>query len=291
MRKIAALALLVIVGMIRPGIANGAEFEWLGRVSALGGAESETWKRKSVEGGSAHPFYLGGGLLVIPILPMLGFQLNGGYQGSGDATWKADISGGPVFGWSGGKAGVFVAHQYRNWGRNHTRDLGTPTWWFMWIQPAVSLYDIIPNSNIDIWYSHPVSRAFDTCQKGCDYWKRKFIAYSQLRAAVNWFPPLGLFGENNIEVTLGVQVNAFSGTNKGIAGSGVGPAFGMAVMPLQNLEVQLFKAAIDNHNRYRVSSGLQYYFAAGKPSLMQLRRKYLEPTNLPGSVTTFERHI
>lgn len=291
MKKTALAALLFFALAAHPSIANVAEFEWLGRVSALGGAESETWKRKDNEGGSAHGLVMGDGLFVIPIFPMLGFQITGNYQASFDATSRWSIGGGPVFGWPGGKAGVFVNHQYRNWGRSHESDLGTQHWWFLWIQPALSLYDLIPGSNIDIWYSHPIGSAYDTCQKGCDYWKRKFFPYSQLKAAVNWFPPIALFGKDNIELTVGVQVNGFSGPDKGHAGSGVGPTAGMAMMPFQNFEVQLFRVAIDNHNRYRVTSGLHYYFTPGNPSLLQMRRRYLEPTQFMGPVTTFERNI
>ena len=56
------------------------------------------------------------------------------------------------------------------------------------------------------------------------------------------------------------------------------------------LELQVFKVTFDSLIRYRVTSGLHFYMASGaNQTLMQLRRKYLEPTNLPGGVGTFDK--
>jgi hypothetical protein len=45
-----------------------------------------------------------------------------------------------------------------------------------------------------------------------------------------------------------------------------------------------------NHSKYKVMSGLQYYFNFAKNpnlSLLQTRRQYLEPTLEPGTMATF----
>ena len=65
--------------------------------------------------------------------------------------------------------------------------------------------------------------------------------------------------------------------------------FGAAVMPWQNLEIQLFKVTADNRSRYQVLTGVQYYITQTGGTLIQQRRKYLEPTNMPQYINTHFR--
>jgi hypothetical protein len=48
-------------------------------------------------------------------------------------------------------------------------------------------------------------------------------------------------------------------------------------MPIQGWEVNVVKGTIDNHGRYRVLSGVAFYFDKLGASLKELRRRYLEP--------------
>ncbi|HEX9445541.1 MAG TPA: hypothetical protein VGA73_15575 [Candidatus Binatia bacterium] len=286
MKKLTNMVLgLLLLGSLYPSIANVSDIDWLGRITALGGAESESWKRKEgVTLGHAHAIGQLEALGVVPIFGPFGFQANLAFQG-GDG-WGLTGTYGPIFDFGMGKAGLFTSYQTRVLNADAASAHKNRITRFWRIIPTVSLYDIIPGTNIDIWHSNPLSTPKSTDGKEGDENKR-FIPYSQTRLSVNWFPGFIPFtSRENVELTLGVQLNALAGPSHENAALGVGPVFGAAVMPWQNLEVQLFKAWMDNKNRYQVTTGVQYYFARGTPSLLQLRRKYLEPTNLPGPVST-----
>ncbi len=296
---IGAVLALCIFALAHPPVANVADVDWLGRISLLGGAEGEAAKRKEAFAGNATGLFNAEGLGVIPLTPQIGLQLQGSYERGANASNRIGLQGGPIFGWSGGlgsggKAGFFLADQFRIYPSSDsgsTRQVRQGN--FFWLRPAVSLYDLIPDTNTDVWLSLPMShqlKGTDGKFGDCSPCPQRLIPVSQLRAAVNWFPgATPISGKDNLELTLGVQLTGYSGIGQIHVQDGVGPVFGAAIMPWPNVEVQLFKAAIDNHNHYRVTSGVQFYFDKSNPTLKQLRRKYLEPTNLPGSVTSWFR--
>jgi hypothetical protein len=260
-----------------------AGVDWLGRLSLLGGAESETWRRKSDTGGSAHGFVLAEGLGVIPLTSQIGLQLSGDFQVSFDGGKKFGAQIGPIFDFGMGKAGLFLTNQFRAYFNSDSER--QRQFYLLWLTPAVAFYDVIPNTNIDIWWSNQLSRHVTLNGSENDP-RRQYSPTSSLRAAINFFPGGMPFGNGNTELTLGVQVNGLSGADKHWAWSGAGPVVGVAVMPWQNVELQVVKFTMDNRNRYRVTTGLQLYFDKTNPTLIQLRRKYLEPTNLPNIVGT-----
>jgi hypothetical protein len=284
------MMLLLLVAMY-PRVAEVAPVEWLGRITANGGAESESWRRKQSEAGAeAHGFGYLEGMLVFPIFGPLGLQGNLSWDGANGHRFDGSL--GPVFDWGGGKIGVFVHRQYRlvPTARNLDHEFARVRNW--WITPAASFYDLIPGTNIDIWHRQPLTLEYEamSLESSDGFRNKRMIPYSQTRAAVNFFPGfLPFLAPGNLELTLGVQLNGLSGPGHENVALGVGPVFGAAFMPVAGLplEVTLFRAVIDNHNRYRVNSGLQFYFSKGNETLLQLRRKYLEPTNLPAGVSTF----
>jgi hypothetical protein len=83
--------------------------------------------------------------------------------------------------------------------------------------------------------------------------------------------------KDNVEVTLGLQANSFAGEGSGKIPNGMGPVVGFSFMPMQNFEVNLVKATIDHHGRYRVGTGLSFNLSEGTPNLKDIRRRYLEP--------------
>jgi len=288
MRKLAsAVFALMLLALSFPKVADVAPVEWLGRITGMGGATSESWRRKNEAAGSAHGLGYAEALGVIPLFGPLGLQLQASYDGGNGHRF--DASGGPIFDFGMGKAGVFMQGQYRlsPADKHQSHEFNRIRNW--WITPALSLYDIIPGTNIDIWYRQPLTGEYQRFSQCCSDGERgvRLYPYSQTRLAVNFFPATPFLAKDNLELTLGVQLNGLSGPAHENVALGVGPVFGMAFMPLPALEVTLFKAAIDNHNRYRVTSGVQFYLARGNQTLLQLRRKYLEPTNLPGPVSSF----
>src|SRR5436190_10747104 len=155
MKKIAiAMMGLLMLGLWTPRAANVAGIDWLGRITALGGAEGESWRRAEGKlGGSAHGLGEFHGLGVIPITPMIGLQASGGVGGG--AGLKMFFQGGPIVDFGMGKAGVFWGTQVRRYpaGQLEDGELGRVNRiaWSNWIRPAASFY--LPGMNLDIWYA------------------------------------------------------------------------------------------------------------------------------------------
>lgn len=285
MKKLAyAVFAFMMVGLLLPRVGNVADVDWFGKFSLLGGAERTTRQTNSGPVGSGnHGLVMTEAVGVIPFTPILGMQFNAGYANMFGHGNKFGMQAGPIFSFGMGKAGLFVTDQFHIYNQGGGRG-GIRSANFVWLTPSVSLYDLIPATNIDLWWSHQLSKHNLVDGKFGDG-THQLAPTSTLRAAINFFPPF-LFGPGNTELTLGVQVNGISGMDRTRALSGAGPVLGMAVMPWQNLEVQVFKMTIDNRSRYQVTSGVQFFVSREPGSLMQMRRKYLEPTNMPHQIST-----
>ena len=226
---------------------------------------------------------------------MLPFALqNLGLQGSaqyiGGQGSKFGVSAGPVYGWAGGKAGLFLNYQART-----LRDSN-----FLWITPAVALY--YPQVNVNVSYTQPVSSPQqEVCgDDKCTHFrkedaKRLMVPTNRLQGTVSYFPTIDLGAlnvltgnkKNNLELTAGLQVNTFAGPYRHkVRSAGVGPVLGMSVMPWENVEVNVFKLTVDNRSRYSYESGVRVFFGKDKTSLLDWRRKYLDAGPKPvGSFT------
>jgi hypothetical protein len=271
--KLLASALAIVLAVVLWAPKGGAaEIETFAYVSASVGAERETgtpWGRNSGNVGRA------GGRGGIEALGMLPFAVqNLGLQGSlqyvGGLGSRFGVSAGPVYGWAGGKAGVFVNYQHRT-----LRDSD-----FLWITPAVALY--YGQMNVNVSYTQPVSspqktQAFDI--------KRVDVPTNRLQGTVSYFPTFDLGAlnvitgnkKNNLELTAGLQINTFGGPFRHeVQSAGVGPIVGMAVMPWQNVEVNVFKVTFDNRSRYSYESGVRVFFGKDNTSLLDWRHKYLD---------------
>jgi hypothetical protein len=62
----------------------------------------------------------------------------------------------------------------------------------------------------------------------------------------------------------------------------------MAVMPWQNVEVNVFKVTVDNRSRYSYESGVRLFFGQANQSLLDWRRKYLDAGPKPVAAFTAE---
>lgn len=201
-------------------------------------------------------------------LQNLGLQVSARYTGGQGS--KFGINAGPVYGWAGGKAGLFLNYQHRT-----VRDSD-----FLWITPAVALY--YGQMNLNFKYSQPVS---SPQRDLAGTTRRFFVPTNHLMATVNYFPTIDLGAlnvltgnkKNNLELTVGLQVNTFAGPFRhDVRSAGVGPIIGMAVMPWQNVEVNVFKVTFDNRSRYSYESGVRVFFGKESQSLLEWRRKYLD---------------
>lgn len=296
--KILRRVLLAVsaVMLLAPSTVQVAEMEWLGRLSAMGGAEKENFHKPDATAGGARGHGTAEALIVAPIpFTPLAIQASANFVGGG-AQRRWGFSAGPIVAWDGGmspsmggKAGVFVQRQYRKYDGSCTDDISTLDFSATWVRPAVSLY--FPDLNVDAWLSQAVTSTYKA--NACEDDRRKvFAPINQFHIQANYFPPVALMGKpGNLELSLGVDVANLWGISHTL-GTSAGPAGGIAIMPWQNLEVTLVRGFYDvNHNRYKVNAGLQYYFNIGskKPdsTLMDMRRKYLEPTLEPGAYGTF----
>jgi len=284
--------ILAVAVLLTPVTAHVSDIEWLGRLSALGGAEKENVYRPNSTAGGARGHFTGEAMLVapVPFIPPLGIQVATAIVAANGFRWG--VNGGPVFDFGAGKAGLLFDYQYRHYdGRCGSNDIDLHG---AWVRPAVSFY--LPQTNVDFWVSQGISPRHNV--NACEGDRRKvFIPVNEAQAMVNFFPPVPIMGRDNLEVSIGVRVQNLWGASRNAIGVqnigavSVGPAAGIAVMPWQNLEVTLVRGWYDvNHSKYKVNSGIQYYFNLGKtpnPSLLALRRKYLEPTLEPGTMATF----
>jgi hypothetical protein len=285
MKVLTGAVLALLFALARPPIANVAEIEPFGFVSAMGGAERETGQPSGGVGRAGGRATLG----ALGVLPFVwqNFGLQGSVSYVGGQGSRFGVSAGPLFGWAGGKSGILIDYQHRTLRSSD----------FFWISPVLALY--FDQLNVNLSYSQPISpiqrktrldfdpdHDGDPCKNCSDIIgsnERRDVPVNRLQASVSYFPAIIMpfVTKDNLELTFGVQVNTFAGPMKDLRGAGVGPVFGVAVMPWQNLEVTLLKASFDNRSRYNVQSGLSFFFpttATASNSLMQLRRRYIQVT-------------
>lgn len=278
MKVLTGAVLALLFALVRPPIANVAEIEPFGVLSGTVGAERETGEPRGDDIGRAGVRGTADFTGIIP-LPLANFGIQGSLQYVGGLGSRIGLGLGPVFAFDGGKSGLFLNYQHRGF-RNAD---------FLWITPALSYY--MDQVNLNISYTHPISSVQSEKEDahGSPTVKTRIeMGLNRLQTTASYFPPVDLpfAPKDNLELTFGLQVNAFAGPSVGqIRGAGVGPVFGASVMPWQNLEVNLVKASFDNRSRYQVNSGLRFFFAKAGTSLKELRRKYMDVG--PGPVGSY----
>jgi len=305
MKKIVgALAMVASLFFVLPPKANSANIEWLGILTGTGGMERETGMPGSTGSDSPNSGQtndkpkigqavgLGSvqALGVIPLAGPIGAQVSFQYTGGSGSRFATTF--GPLYDFTAGKVGLFASYQHRT-----TR--GTNFWW---IEPALDWY--LPQLNLSLRYIQPLSSAQKTNLPDpfptLDPIERKIVdqPINRLQATASYFPPDFLtLGKDNLELTLGAQVNTFGGPYQKVSRTGVGPVFGVAIMPMQNVEFTLIKGTVDNRSRYDFQSGIKIFFGksmpstspANSPSLKELRRKYMEASPYPVSAYTGTR--
>lgn len=288
--KTTVRTLLVAAGLVLAltAQAKATNLEWLGIVSGMGGAERETGSAVTPSNtaglGKAHGTGTAQALVVVPFGPI---GLQGSFQYTGGQGSRFGTTIGPMYDFTAGKVGLFTTYQYRSVRHGN----------FIWLEPALDWY--LDQLNLSLRYIQPVSNVqrhksvFDPGPGRQDY-NVVDVAVNRLQATASYFPPDFLqLGKDNLELTFGAQVNSFVGPR--VNGAGVGPVFGIAMAPAQNVEVTLIKGTVDNRSRYELQSGLKFFFGqgakvgtspSGTPSLKDLRRKYMEASPYPVSTYT-----
>ena len=255
-----ALAVIFIAVFALAPAANAAGLEPFGKIEISGGAERE--ERSSAGGRGTIE-----GLGVLPVFGNFGVQGTAHYVGGLGSRFG--LSAGPLLGWDGGKVGAVVTYQHRTLRDNN----------FVHVIPSVALY--LDQANLNLWYAQPISAA----QRDGGHVQ---YGVNKLQATASYYPGsdwASFLRKDNVELTLGVQVNTFGGAgHEKLGGVGVGPVFGVSFLPMAGVAVNLVRGTIDNRSRYRVSSGLEFFSGRGSPTLKEVRRRYLEPNpDLPPS--------
>ena len=236
--------------------AHAQPLEPFGKIELSGGAEKEA---HNPSGGR----FIAEALGVLPIFGSFGGQGSIHYE-TGQGS-RIGFNAGPVFAWPGGKAGFFFNYQHR----------GLRSTDFLWLIPSVAFY--LPQWNFNAWYSQPVTGA----QRGggrVEYGVNRLQFTASYFSAVDWAPFLR---HDNVELTGGLQVNTFAGAGHNhLGGTGVGPVLGVSFVPMPAVAVNLLRFAIDHQGRFRLTTGVEFYFdRVGGSSLKEMRRKYLEPNS------------
>src|ERR1043166_1858656 len=91
---------------------------------------------------------------------------------------------------------------------------------------------------------------------------------------------VGHLRRRKFEVPSGVQANSFAGAGAHkMGGFGIGPVLGLSFLPMPGVAVDLVQATFDSKGRYKVQTGLEFFFDRGGTTLHAMRQKYLEPGN------------
>jgi len=255
MKKTLVALLFVSVSALVSVPARAQPLEPFGKIELSGGAEREA---HNPSGGRFTAEALG-------VWPFMGsFGVQGALHYVGGQGSRIGFNVAPVLAFDGGKAGFFVSYQHRG-----LRDTD-----FVHLIPAVAFY--LPQVNLNAWYSHPVNGR----QTGGD---RVEYGVNRLQATASFFAPSDWWGpylrRDNVELMGGMQVNTFAGAgHHKLGGTGVGPVLGISFLPMPGVAVNLIRGSVDHQGRYRVATGLEFFFdSKGGTSLKEMRRKYLEP--------------
>ncbi len=263
------LSILAIALILSAKPAHSQPLESFGKIELWGGGEKEA---RTPAGGRFTAEALG-------VLPLIGnFGVQGAFNYVGGLGSRIGFNVGPVLAWDGGKAGAFVAYQHRGLGSTD----------FVHVIPSVAFY--LPQANLNFWYSHPVSGAQKAGNNRVYYGINHLEATASFFAGSDWWQPY--LRRDNVELVGGLQVNTFAGAGHGkLGGTGVGPVLGASFQPMPGVAVNLARATFDSQGRYRVATGVEFFFdRKGGTSLMQERRKYLEP-NWKGSQGAGKKHL
>jgi hypothetical protein len=251
MKYTAGFVAIVVVAFLAAALpVQTAGLEPFGKLELSGGAEKE-------QGSHAGGRFLAEGLGVLPLLGNFGIQGTASYMGGLGSRFGA--TAGPLVGWDGGKIGMLVSYQHRTLRDNN----------FLHLIPSVAFY--LDQANLNLWYAHPVLHA-QRDGNHTEWGINKVQATASFYAGSDW---ASFLRKDNVELTLGIQANSFAGG--GNLHAGVGPVFGLSFLPMPGVGVNLVRGTFDSRSRYRVMSGLEFFFGRNTTTLKESRRKYLEP--------------
>ena len=84
---------------------------------------------------------------------------------------------------------------------------------------------------------------------------KKDLTMNELRANLRYYPT------PNTELNGGFLVNSFAGPTRNESGTGVGGSFGASYRIIGPMVLNLVQGQFDSRSRYRVTSGVQFFWA------------------------------
>src|SRR5258706_4643727 len=219
-----SIAVAISLSLLITTSLQAAALEPFGKIELSGGGEKES---HTPSGGR---FWMEG----LGVLPLSG---NWGVQGAMHYTAglgsRVGFNVGPGVGWDGGKAGGFVAYQHR--GLRGTN--------FVHLIPSVAFY--LPQANLNLWYSHPVSGASHGGQR-TEYGINKLQATGSFFAGSDWFGPY--LRKDNVELLAGLQLNTFAGAGHSkLDGTGFGGVLGASFLPMPGVAGEPVSGGLGPH--------------------------------------------
>jgi hypothetical protein len=88
--------------------------------------------------------------------------------------------------------------------------------------------------------------------------RQKILSINELKALVRFYPT------QNFEVNAGALVNSFAGPDRNESGTGVGGVAGASYRIVDSVVLNLFQGQMDSRSRYRVTSGVQFFWSPVK---------------------------
>jgi hypothetical protein len=255
--------LLSVSMVVLPGVSTTSRSEEvtpLASINFYGGAERDINKNVGPLGGTE---LLG----VAPLVGNFGFQGSLGWEG-GNESFRTLVSGGPVYKYSSGMFGLFVQYEYKQTPLAHVSS-GPPT------GDLRSLQDRGGTRNNFIFLRGVWAHYFDTFDFVLSYVQptqhiqhssalqfkhntciqKKDLTMNELKANLRYYPT------PNTELNGGFLVNSFAGPTRNESGTGVGGSFGASYRIIGPMVLNLVQGQFDSRSRYRVTSGVQFFWA------------------------------
>jgi hypothetical protein len=257
MKRIFSIFLSVSM-VVLPGVSTTSrseEVKPLASINFYGGAERDINNNVGPLGGTE---LLG----VAPLVGNFGFQGSLGWEG-GNEAFRTLVSGGPLYKYSSGQFGLFVQYEYKQTplakvgpGLGFLREHSGTRNNFIFLRGVWAHY--FDTFDFVLSYLQPVyhiqhSSALEFKHNTCI--QKKDLTMNELKANLSYYPT------PNTELNGGFLVNSFAGPTRNESGTGVGGSFGASYRIIGPMVLNLVQGQFDSRSRYRVSSGVQFFWA------------------------------
>ena|SRR5215471_8140107 len=214
---------------------------------------------------------------VVPLIGNFGFQSSLGWEGGND-VFRTLVGGGPLYSYSSGKFGLFVQYEYKQTplakvdrtlkslplpdgsGTGNLQDGSGTRNNFIFLRAVWAHYfdtfDFVLSYVQPVYHiQHSSALEFHGNTRNPPCIPKKDLTMNVLSAILNFYPT------PDIQLNGGFLVNSFAGPTRNESGTGVGGSFGASYKIIGPMVLNLVQGQFDSRSRYRVSSGIQFFWA------------------------------